>query len=77
MDTDFTRKNAQGSRDDAQAEITPNQICGSLPKGFDPKTYVTSLKITAYTHDGDRFDPRSYNRSRRHPWPYAGCHLAD
>ena len=57
MDTDFTRKNAQGSREDAQAEITPDQICGSLPKGFDPKTYATRpWKITAYLHDGDRFD---------------------
>ena len=57
MDTDFTRKNAQGSREDAQAEITPDQICGSLPKGFDPKAYVTRpWKITAYMHDGDRFD---------------------
>ena len=57
MDTDFTRKNAQGSRQDAQAEITPDQICGSLPKGFDPKAYVTRpWKITAYIRDGDRFD---------------------
>jgi glyoxylase-like metal-dependent hydrolase (beta-lactamase superfamily II) len=57
MDTDFTRKDAQGSREDAQTEITPDQICGSLPKGFDPKAYVTRpWKITAYTHDGDRFD---------------------
>jgi glyoxylase-like metal-dependent hydrolase (beta-lactamase superfamily II) len=57
MDTDFTRKNAQGSREDAQAEITPDQICGTLPKGFDSKTYATRpWKISAYTHDGDRFD---------------------
>jgi glyoxylase-like metal-dependent hydrolase (beta-lactamase superfamily II) len=57
MDTDFTRKNAQGSRADAQAEITPDQICGRLPAGFDPKTYVTKpWKITAYMHDGERFD---------------------
>jgi glyoxylase-like metal-dependent hydrolase (beta-lactamase superfamily II) len=57
MDTDFTRKNAQGSRDDAQAEITPDQICGKLPVGFDPKTYVTRpWKITASLHDGQRFD---------------------
>ena len=57
MDTDFTRKNAQGSREDAQAEITPDQICGTLPKGFDAKTYVTKpWKIRSYMHDGDRFD---------------------
>jgi glyoxylase-like metal-dependent hydrolase (beta-lactamase superfamily II) len=57
MDTDFTRKNAQGSRADAQAEITPDQICGTLPTGFDAKAYSTKpWKITAYTHDGDKFD---------------------
>ena len=57
MDTDFTRTNAQGSREDAQAEITPDQICGTLPKGFDSKSYSTRpWKITAYMHDGDRFD---------------------
>lgn len=57
MNTDFTRKNAQGSHEDAQAEITPDQICGTLPKGFDAKAYATRpWKITAYTHDGDRFD---------------------
>jgi glyoxylase-like metal-dependent hydrolase (beta-lactamase superfamily II) len=57
VDTDFTRKNALGSREDAQAEITPDQICGSLPNGFDAKAYATrSWRITAYTHDGDRFD---------------------
>jgi glyoxylase-like metal-dependent hydrolase (beta-lactamase superfamily II) len=57
MDTDFTRKNAQGSREDAQAEVTPDQICGTLPRGFDSKTYATRpWKITAYKHDGDHFD---------------------
>src|SRR5262252_4950755 len=30
MDTDFTRQNARGSQLDAQAEITPGQICGAL-----------------------------------------------
>jgi glyoxylase-like metal-dependent hydrolase (beta-lactamase superfamily II) len=57
MPTDFTRKNAQGSREDAQAEITPDEICGTLPKEFDAKTYATRpWKITALLHDGDRFD---------------------
>jgi glyoxylase-like metal-dependent hydrolase (beta-lactamase superfamily II) len=41
MDTDFTRQNARGSREDAQAEIAHDQICGKLPKGFDAKTYAT------------------------------------
>jgi glyoxylase-like metal-dependent hydrolase (beta-lactamase superfamily II) len=57
MNTDFTGQNARGSREDAQAEILPGQICGTLPSGFDPKTYATrAWKITAYTHDGDRID---------------------
>jgi glyoxylase-like metal-dependent hydrolase (beta-lactamase superfamily II) len=57
IDSDFTRANAKGSRVDAQAEITPDQICGALPKGFDSKAYATRpWKIAAYTHDGDRFD---------------------
>ena len=41
MDTDFTRQNAKGSRDDAQEELAPGMVCGNLPKGFDPKTYAT------------------------------------
>jgi glyoxylase-like metal-dependent hydrolase (beta-lactamase superfamily II) len=57
MDTDFTRKSAMGSREDAQAEITPDQICGTQPAGFDPKTYATRpWKITAVILDGDRLD---------------------
>jgi glyoxylase-like metal-dependent hydrolase (beta-lactamase superfamily II) len=57
MDTDFTRQNARGSREDAQAEVTPDQICGNLPKGFDTRTYVTRpWKIEASRHDGDRID---------------------
>lgn len=54
MNTDFTRKNAKGSREDAQAEITPDQICGSLPKGFDSDAYSTRpWKISKYIKDGD------------------------
>ena len=57
MDTDFTRENARGSREDAQAEVVPDQICGHLPERFDPKTYATRpWKITSFTHDGDRID---------------------
>ena len=57
MDTDFTRENARGSHEDAQAEITPRQICGKLPKGFDRKAYATKpWKIKAYKHDGDQIE---------------------
>jgi glyoxylase-like metal-dependent hydrolase (beta-lactamase superfamily II) len=53
MDTDFTRANAKGSRDDAQAEIAPDQICGDLPKGFNAKTYATKAwKISYFIRDG-------------------------
>ena len=57
MDTDFTRTNAKGSREDAQAEITPDQICGDLPKGFDPRAYVTKpWHISRFVHDGEKID---------------------
>lgn len=57
MDTNFTRENSRGSREDAQSEVEPDQICGSLPGGFDRKTYATrAWKIDAYRHDGDRID---------------------
>ena len=57
MNTDFTRQNARGSREDAQTEIAPDQICGTLPTGFNPKTYSTRpWKITSYIHDGERID---------------------
>jgi glyoxylase-like metal-dependent hydrolase (beta-lactamase superfamily II) len=53
MDTAFTRANAKGSREDAQAEIAPGEICGDLPKGFDPKTYATKpWHISMFVHDG-------------------------
>jgi len=53
MDTDFPRKNAKGSREDAQAEIAPDQICGDLPKGFNPKTYATKpWRVSHLIHDG-------------------------
>jgi glyoxylase-like metal-dependent hydrolase (beta-lactamase superfamily II) len=56
MDTAFTRANAKGSREDAQAEITPDQICGELPQTFKPKTYATKpWHISLFVHDGFKF----------------------
>jgi glyoxylase-like metal-dependent hydrolase (beta-lactamase superfamily II) len=53
MDTDFTRTNAKGSTTDAQAEVAPGEICGDLPKGFDPKTYRTKpWKISRFIQGG-------------------------
>jgi glyoxylase-like metal-dependent hydrolase (beta-lactamase superfamily II) len=57
MDTGFSRQNAKGSVADAQEEIAPGQICGELPKNFDPKTYRTKpWTISKYIHDGDKLD---------------------
>ena len=57
MDTDFTRTNAKGSRQDAQEELGPGMICGGLPKGFDPKAYATRpWKISRFLHDHDMID---------------------
>jgi glyoxylase-like metal-dependent hydrolase (beta-lactamase superfamily II) len=53
MDTAFTRTNAKGSREDAQAEIRPDQLCGDLPKGFNPKTYATKpWHVSLFVHGG-------------------------
>ena len=57
MDTSFSRENAKGSVEDAQAEIAPGEIWGDLPKGFDPKTYRTRpWKITRYIGDSEKID---------------------
>jgi glyoxylase-like metal-dependent hydrolase (beta-lactamase superfamily II) len=57
MDTDFTRSNARGSREDAQAELASGEICGALPTGFDAKAYSTKpFHITRWLHDGDGID---------------------
>jgi glyoxylase-like metal-dependent hydrolase (beta-lactamase superfamily II) len=57
MDTEFTRKNARGSSADAQAEVEPGEICGSLPAGFDAKTYRTKAwKINSFVHGGEHID---------------------
>jgi glyoxylase-like metal-dependent hydrolase (beta-lactamase superfamily II) len=57
MDTNFTRANARGSREAAQAEVAPSELCGDLPRGFDKQAYETKpWKITAYKHDGDLLD---------------------
>jgi len=57
MDTDFTRANAKGSKEDAQAEIKPDQLCAPLPSGFDPNNYATRpFKITHWLRGGDTID---------------------
>lgn len=57
MDTAFTRESAKGSTADAKAEITPDAICGTLPAGFDAKTYATRpFHITHWLHGGEKID---------------------
>lgn len=57
MDTNFSRQNAKGSITDAQAEIGPGQICGTLPVNFDAKGYRTKpWHITRYIHDGEKLE---------------------
>lgn len=53
MDTAFTRLSAKGSSEDAQAELGPDQICGELPKNFNPKLYRTKpWHVSLFVHDG-------------------------
>jgi glyoxylase-like metal-dependent hydrolase (beta-lactamase superfamily II) len=57
MDTDFTRTSARGSKEDAQAELAADEICGALPAGFDAKAYATKpFHITHWLRDGDKID---------------------
>jgi glyoxylase-like metal-dependent hydrolase (beta-lactamase superfamily II) len=57
MDTQFSRINAQGSREDAQAELEAGEICGELPAGFDRKSYATRpFRIAHTVRDGDELD---------------------
>jgi len=57
MDTDFTRANAKGSKEAAQAEIAPGEICGDLPRGFDSANYATKpFHISHWIHDHDKID---------------------
>src|SRR4029077_11099409 len=57
MDTDFTRANAKGSKEDAQAEIAPGEICGDLPPGFNSADYSTRpFHISHWIHDHDKID---------------------
>ena len=57
MPTDFTRMNAKGSTADAQAELAPGYICGTLPTGFDVNSYRTNaFHISHWLHDGDKIN---------------------
>ena len=45
------------SKEDAQAEFAPDEICGALPAGFDSKAYaIKPFHIAQWLHDGDKID---------------------
>ncbi|HYX52246.1 MAG TPA: MBL fold metallo-hydrolase, partial [Candidatus Limnocylindrales bacterium] len=51
------RLNAKGSREDAQAELAPGELCAALPAGFDTRNYSTRpFTITHWVHNGDKID---------------------
>src|SRR5215467_314049 len=53
MDTAFTHANAKGSREDAQAELAGQNLCGELPKGFNRANYATKpWKISLFVRGG-------------------------
>lgn len=57
MDTGFTRRNARGSRQAAQAELAPGELCGPLPAGFDRKSYRTRpFTISHWLRGGEKLD---------------------
>ena len=57
MDTAFTRANARGSFEDAQAELAPGLVCGALPSGFDAKSHATRpFRVSRWLHGGDLID---------------------
>ena len=57
MDTDYTRRNAMGDPKGADKVFWPGALCGRLPAGVDPATWVLrGFKISSYVHDGDRID---------------------
>jgi glyoxylase-like metal-dependent hydrolase (beta-lactamase superfamily II) len=57
MDTAFTRQHARGSRQAAQAELAPGELCGPLPVGFDRKSYRTRpFAISHWLHGGEKID---------------------
>lgn len=57
MDTAFSRADAGGSVEDAQAEIKAGEVCGALPQGFDRGSYRTRpWKISAFIRDGYTFE---------------------
>lgn len=57
METPFSEHSAKGSREDAQEEIAPGEICGQFPPSFDPSSYRTrAWNITRYIHDDNTID---------------------
>ncbi|MEO8028080.1 MAG: MBL fold metallo-hydrolase [Bryobacteraceae bacterium] len=59
VDTDYTRKNAEGKTNAviAQTVLGPNLTCGALPNGVSTATYsVKPFRISRYVSDGEKID---------------------
>ena len=58
MDTDFTRRQAQGIHDDyLKDEVSPGALCRPLPKDFDAMTFkIPAFQIDQWITDGHRID---------------------
>ena len=58
MKTAFTEQNTKGYSDPEMKEwVTPRQICGELPAGFNPAEYkIRPFKISRFIQDGERID---------------------
>ena len=59
MDTAFTRERATHGYSNTvmRDEVAPGNLCGHLPKGFDPASYrARPFRITGTVHDGSVID---------------------
>ncbi len=58
MDTDFTRRSAQGvAHEDVREEVSPEALCRPLPEGIDAATFRTApFEVTRFIQDGHRID---------------------
>ena len=57
MDTEYTRRNALGDPQGSEKVFWPGALCGVLPKGVDPATFVLRpFAISRTVRDGEKID---------------------
>jgi len=58
MDTDFTRRSAQGlAHEGVRQEVSPEALCRPLPEGVDAATFhIAPFEVTEFIQDGHRID---------------------